>query len=40
MSIMEIGDMIQWGTLMVAIAALVFSQWNDRKQRKIEMYGK
>lgn len=35
---MEIGNLIQLGILFVAIAAIVFSQWSDRKQRKLEMY--
>ena len=35
---METNDYIQLGILMVAIMAIVFSQWSDRKQRKLEMY--
>ena len=35
---METNDYIQLGILMVAIIAIIFSQWSDRKQRKLEMY--
>ena len=35
---MEIDNYIQAGMLLVAIIAIVFSQWSDRKQRKLQMY--
>ena len=35
---MEISDIIQIGILLVAIIAIVFSQYSDRKQRKLQMY--
>ena len=35
---METSDIIQIGILLVAIIAIVFSQYSDRKQRKLQMY--
>lgn len=35
---MNIDNYIQMGILIVAVFAIVFSQWSDRKQRKLQMY--
>lgn len=37
-TIMTTGDWIQIGILAVAIISILYSQWNDRKQRKLQMY--
>ena len=37
-TIMTKGDWIQIGILAAAIISILYSQWNDRKQRKLQMY--